>query len=82
MSPQEQPVLSFPSDTAAPVAVVPIFYFHDGEHPFCHNEQCVCHQQPEHLRKLLIRIIRGDLKLRQTYRGKLIGKGITGHAAE
>ena len=34
---EQQDILSFPTDTASPVTPVPIFYVHEGDHPFCLN---------------------------------------------
>ena len=76
MSPQEQHMLAFPTDTASPVTPVPIFYMHEGDHPFCLNEDCICHAHEAQMRSLLGGVLEGVLKLRKAYNGVLVGKGI------
>jgi hypothetical protein len=76
MSPQEQPMLAFPTDTASPVTPVPIFYMHEGDHPFCLTPACICHTNEAHMRSLLGGVLEGALKLRKAYNGVLVGKGI------
>lgn len=64
-----QPMLSFPTDTAAPVTPVPIFYLHDGTHPFCLNRHCLCHVGEAHLRELLHGVLNRSLRLREVHSG-------------
>jgi hypothetical protein len=73
---QEQHMLPFPTDTAIPITPVPIFYLHEGEHPFCLLPDCICHAYEAQLRELLQGVLDGDLKLRKVYNGVLVGKGI------
>lgn len=76
MSLHEQHTLAFPTDTASPVTPVPIFYVHEGDHPFCLNGACICHAYEAQLRRLLGGVITGKLKLRKAYNGVVVGKGI------
>ncbi len=61
----EQQVLSFPTDTASPVAQIPIFYLHKGEHPFCLNPDCLCHANEAQFRQLLHGVLDRSLRLRE-----------------
>ena len=76
MSPHEQPTLAFPTDTASPITPVPIFYIHEGDHPFCLNESCICHAHEAQMRSLLGGVLEGALKLRKAYNGVIVGRGI------
>ncbi len=71
-----QPVLTSPTDTAVPIIPVPIFYLHEGEHPFCTEQGCICHAYETQIRHFLMGVITGDMKLRQVYNGVLVGKEI------
>jgi hypothetical protein len=59
----EQYTLSFPTDTAVPVTPIPIFYMHEGEHPFCRDPLCLCHKNDGELKNLLLGVIERQLKL-------------------
>lgn len=63
---EQQPTLSFPTDTASPVTVVPVFYMHDGPQRFCANPQCRCHVNEDGLRAVLEQLLDADLCLRKT----------------
>ncbi len=73
---EQQHTLSYPTDTATPRTPIPIFYIHHGNRPFCSQPNCICHVNEAGMRKLLVGVIAGDLKLRETYNGVLAGKGI------
>ena len=64
-----QPMLSFPTDTVAPVTPVPIFYLHDGTHPFCLNHHCLCHVGEARMRELLHGVLNRSLRLREVQHG-------------
>lgn len=70
---RQQDTLSITTDTATPQTPIPIFYIHNGAHPFCKQPSCICHVNEEGLRKLLVGVIAGELKLRETYNGVLAG---------
>jgi hypothetical protein len=74
--PEGQSTLSFPTNTASPVTVVPIFYIHEGEQSFCTNEDCICHAHEAHFRSLLMGVITGATKLRKVYNGVIVGKEV------
>jgi hypothetical protein len=65
----EQHLLSFPTDTATPVTPIPIFYLHEGEHPFCRNPGCLCHRNDGELKNLLLAVIERKLKLVEVQQG-------------
>ncbi len=60
---QDQDTLPFPTDTAVPSSPVPIFYVHEGEHPFCRMPGCICHTNDTELKNLLLAVIDRQLKL-------------------
>jgi hypothetical protein len=57
--------LSFTTDTATPQSVIPIFYIHPGDHPFCTKPGCLCMQHEKDLETLLLAVIRGELHIKQ-----------------
>ncbi len=65
----EQPLLSFPTDTASSVTQIPIFYLHEGEHPFCLHPDCLCHANEAALRELLHGVLGRSLRLREVQKG-------------
>jgi hypothetical protein len=67
----EQHTLSFLTDTAAPVTPVPIFYLHDGTHPFCLNHHCLCHIGEARMRELLHGVLNRSLRLREVQHGAI-----------
>jgi hypothetical protein len=69
--PDEQPTLSYPTDTATPVTSIPIFYLHQGEHAFCRNSGCLCHTNDGELKNLLLAIIERKLKLVEVQHGSI-----------
>lgn len=68
---EQQHTLSFPTDTAVPVTPIPIFYIHEGKHPFCLNLGCICHKNDRELKNLLHGVIGRRLKLRQLMNGAI-----------
>jgi hypothetical protein len=71
----EQPLLSFPTDTAVPVTPIPIFYLHAGEHPFCRNPACLCHRNDGELKNVLLGVIERQLKLVEVAHGVISWEG-------
>ena len=67
--------LSFPTDTACPVTIVPIFYMHNGPQRFCLNPDCACHSNEDALRAILEQLLDGTLCLRKTD-GERVRRGI------
>lgn len=61
----QQDTLSFPTDTAQPVTPIPVFYLHDGAHPFCLNPRCLCHVGETRLRELLHGVLDRSYRLRE-----------------
>jgi hypothetical protein len=74
---REQNFLSVPTDTATPITPVPIFYVHEGEHPFCLLPECICHAHEAQLRSLLLGVITGATKMRKVYNGVIVGKEVS-----
>ena len=64
-------MLSFPTDTVVPVTPIPIFYLHEGEHPFCVTPGCMCHANDGELKNLLLGVIDRRLKLREVANGAI-----------
>lgn len=71
----QQPVLSYPTDTVTPIAPIPIFYLHEGEHPFCNRPGCFCMAYQQQLEALLKQVISRDVKLRKFMHGMLRWEG-------
>jgi len=67
-----QEVLPFQTDTSTPAPQIPIFYLHEGEHPWCFNPYCICHKNDGEQKDLLLSVINRKLKLLQFVEGKLI----------
>src|SRR5450631_3058094 len=63
----EQPTLQWDTDTAVPRTPIPIFYVHEGDHPFCLQPNCICLAYDEKMKALLQRVLDGELKLRKSY---------------
>lgn len=59
----EQSFLRFPTDTAQPQAVVPIYFIHTPEMPFCSFPDCWCHTNQEEIAKLLEHVRNGVMTL-------------------
>ncbi len=54
------------TDTVRPQkSIIPIYYFHSFEQPYCRNPECKCHRRQQEVRRLLDNIIEGKLTLRQ-----------------
>jgi hypothetical protein len=73
---QQQPTLFFDTDTAVPRTPIPIFYIHEGDHPFCLTPGCICHTHEAEMKTLLQGVLDGDLKIRKAYNGVIVGKGL------
>jgi hypothetical protein len=71
----EQPMLSQPTDTAVPMTPIPIFYLHDGPHPFCLNPYCLCHMGEGTLRGLLHGVLNRSLWLREVQHSAIAWEG-------
>ena len=52
----------------------PIFYIHEGEHPFCLLPDCICHANEGDLRALLQSVLKSATEMRKVYNGVIIGK--------
>lgn len=61
------------TDTATPRTPIPIYYFHDGETPFCNNPHCFCQRGKRAGAMLYRQLASGQLKLAQMKAGT--GKG-------
>lgn len=59
------PVLLTETDTAHSCTPIPIYSFHTGAQPFCHNPLCQCHRQQQEVKKLLGLINEGIMTLRE-----------------
>jgi hypothetical protein len=57
--------VSFETDTSTPRSVVPIYFVHTPEHPFCSNTLCVCHQNQVYIAQLVAAIQQGEMTLRE-----------------
>ena len=68
---EEQHLLSFPTDTAVPVTPIPIFYLHDGTHPFCLTPRCLCHVGEARMRELLHGVLDRSYRLREVRSGRI-----------
>ena len=67
----QQDTLSFPTDTALPVTPIPIFYLHEGTHPFCLNPYCICHVNEAGMRELLHGVLNRSFRLREVQHGAI-----------
>ena len=72
----EQITLFFDTDTAVPRTPIPVFYIHEGDHPFCLTPDCLCHTNEAQMKALLQGVLDGDLKIRKAYNGIIVGRGI------
>jgi len=61
----EQLTLHQNTDTANPQDVVPIYFFHTLEHPFCPLPRCWCHANQQERGKLLEESKHGLLIIRE-----------------
>ena len=52
-------------DTATPRHIVPVYFVHTLEEPFCLNPHCECHQNQEQIARLLVALVRGEMTLRE-----------------
>jgi hypothetical protein len=58
-------MLSFETDTSRPRSVVPIYFIHTLDHPFCANPYCECHQNQSQIAVLLEAIRAGEMTLHE-----------------
>jgi hypothetical protein len=72
---EEQNTLSFPTDTVHPATPIPIFYMHEGKHPFCRNPACLCHANDGELKNVLLGVIERKLKLVEVAQGVVRWEG-------
>jgi hypothetical protein len=56
--------ISFETDTSTPRSVVPIYFVHTPEQPFCSNVLCACHQNQTHIAQLVAAIQQGEMTLK------------------
>jgi hypothetical protein len=57
--------LSFETDTSRPRSVVPIYFIHTLDHPFCANPHCECRQNQSQITLLLEAIRAGEMALHE-----------------
>jgi hypothetical protein len=57
--------LTHTTDTLTPQTIVPIFFIHDGDKPFCCKPGCFCMRHDQELETLLRAVIRGEMHIRQ-----------------
>jgi len=57
--------ISFETDTNHPRSVVPIYFVHTPEQPFCSNTLCECHRNQAHIALLVAAIQRGEMTLKE-----------------
>ena len=60
----ESCVLRYQSDTVHPQDIVPIYFVHSMERPFCQVPSCWCHRDQEKVARLLGEIKSGAVTLR------------------
>lgn len=58
-------VLRYQSDTAHPQDIVPIYFIHSIDHPFCPIPSCECHRDQMRIAKLLTHIENGVMTLQE-----------------
>jgi hypothetical protein len=58
-------VLRYATDTAHPHDIVPIYFIHGIDNPFCPLPDCACHSNQEQIAKLLDYIRQGAMTLRE-----------------
>ena len=61
----DQFTLRFPTDTAHPQEIVPIYLIHTMENPFCPVPSCWCHTNQEQIAMLLEHIKAGVMTLQE-----------------
>ncbi len=54
---------------------IPVFYLHEGKHPFCSRPGCHCMQHDRTIEALLRDVIARKLKLRQVANGAIAWEG-------
>jgi hypothetical protein len=57
--------IPFETDTSTPRSVVPIYFVHTPEQPFCSNTHCECHRDQAHIASLVAAIQQGEMTLRE-----------------
>lgn len=69
-APDEYPAtLAQEMDTARPRTPLPIYYFHDGERPFCNSPHCFCQRGKRAGAELYHQLATGKLRLAQIQAG-------------
>jgi hypothetical protein len=54
------------TDTARPrVSIIPIYYIHSFEQPFCADTSCPCQRRKQEAVRMLVKIIEGYVELEQ-----------------
>jgi hypothetical protein len=59
------PTVRLDNDTEAPRMLIPIYYIHSLEHPFCRDFACECHLHQRQIAHLLGLVYEGELTLRE-----------------
>jgi hypothetical protein len=54
------------TDTVIPILVVPVYFIHSFEQPFCTEASCTCQRHRQEVVKLFVQIIEGHVELKQT----------------
>jgi len=45
--------------------MIPVYYFHSFEQPFCHDTTCPCHSRQQEVKRLLGNVLEGIVTLRE-----------------
>ena len=53
------------TDTAYPLARIPVYSVHSLEQPFCRDLKCQCHSRQQEVARLLGSMLEGNLTLRE-----------------
>jgi len=60
-----QLTIGFETDTSHPRSVIPIYFVHTLEQPFCSHPLCECHRDQAHIALLVAAIQQGEMTLRE-----------------
>jgi hypothetical protein len=60
-----------PQGKVTAVPVVPVFYLHTGEHPFCTKPGCPCLKNEAELRQVLQEVIDRKLHMIEVFNGNI-----------
>lgn len=58
-------ILRYATDTSSPQDIVPIYFMHSMDNPFCPIPGCWCHRNQKEIAKLLEHIEQGEMTLRE-----------------